>query len=282
MFFGEKEYDRSYFIKKFIVINIKTCCVTFIFKQRMAFKKSIPFVLAFLFGLGLSCNSDEGTIQKPPSGSLNKIMPLGASRVEGDRPEFESYRYELWKLLTEDDWDFDYIGSMTDRAAYPEYRGMKFDPDHEGRGGWTSEDILDNISDWLAATNDPDIVLFSSPGGNDILNGDVSVTEVMENVSRIVEILRNENPKVTIVIELLAPGKTDFMTNEFTAAFDEVRQETLRFADEESTEDSEILTVDMLEAFNDDLLADEVHYNEAGAQFIANRYYDVLQTILKR
>lgn len=248
----------------------------------MTYKKTLLIVLALIPVICFSCNSDEGSAQKPPSDSLNKIMPLGASRVEGDRPEFESYRYELWKLLIDGNWDFDYIGTMTDRSTYPQYEGMPFDPDHEGRGGWTSEDILDNISDWLAVADDPDIVLFSSPGGNDILNGDVSLSEVMENVKQIIEILRNENPNVTIVIELLAPGRTDFMTQEFTEAFEGVRAQTIRLADEESTENSKILTVDMLAQFNDDLLADEVHYNEAGAQFIADRYYDVLKTILKR
>lgn len=209
-------------------------------------------------------------------------MPLGASRVEGDRPEFESYRYELWQLLLADDWDFDYIGTMKDQATYPSYQGLSFDPDHEGRGGWTSEDILDNISDWLAVSDDPDIVLFSSPGGNDILNGDVSVSEVMENVSGIIGILRDENPNVTIVIELLAPGRKDFMTKEFNEAFDSVRAETVLLAVEESTEASKIITVDMLDQFHDDLLADEVHYNTAGAKFIANRYYNVLQLVLRK
>ncbi|MEO0725477.1 MAG: hypothetical protein AAFZ63_13110 [Bacteroidota bacterium] len=34
--------------------------------------------------------------------------------------------------------------------------------------------------------------------------------------------------------------------------------------------------------FTDDFLADEVHYNEAGAAFIAERYYEVLEDILQR
>ena len=35
------------------------------------------------------------------------------------------------------------------------------------------------------------------------------------------------------------------------------------------------------EKFNDSLLADDVHYNEAGAEFIANKYYNVLINILE-
>ena len=33
--------------------------------------------------------------------------------------------------------------------------------------------------------------------------------------------------------------------------------------------------------FNDGLLADNVHYNESGAEFIANRYYNVLANVLE-
>ncbi len=34
--------------------------------------------------------------------------------------------------------------------------------------------------------------------------------------------------------------------------------------------------VDMATGFSDALLADEVHYNQAGAGFVADRYYPVL------
>ena len=37
----------------------------------------------------------------------------------------------------------------------------------------------------------------------------------------------------------------------------------------------------MYTGFNDSLLADDVHYNEDGAKFIAERYFDVLVNILQ-
>ena len=117
-----------------------------------------------------SCEEDDTVTKKPLSNALNKIMPLGASRVEGDRPEFESFRYELWKQLVDGDWDFDYIGTMTDDASYPELPDMPFDPDHEGRGGFTAGDIVAGIHEWLENAGTPDIVLFSSPGGNECID----------------------------------------------------------------------------------------------------------------
>ena len=74
--------------------------------------------------------SDEDTIDIP-----NKIMPLGASRVQGFSPWFESYRYELWKDLIDRDREFDYIGTETETGSYPNYEGLAFDPDHQGHGG---------------------------------------------------------------------------------------------------------------------------------------------------
>jgi lysophospholipase L1-like esterase len=37
----------------------------------------------------------------------------------------------------------------------------------------------------------------------------------------------------------------------------------------------------MATGFTDSLFADPVHYNQAGAEFVANRYYAVLKDILK-
>ena len=243
--------------------------------------------LAKLLGIGLvflTLNAcEEDNVQpKPPSDSINKIMPLGASRVEGARPAFESFRYELWKDLKENDWTFDYIGSRTDDASYPSFEGEDFDADHEGRGGWTSGEILGGISQWLDAVGAPDIVLFSSPGGNDILNGLASIEETVANIHAIIDTLQGRNPEVTIIIEELAPGKSDFMTAEFTADFEAMQQEVQTIADQQTTSSSPVITVDMFTGFTDAMLADEVHYNEAGADFIASRYYSVLVNVLEQ
>lgn len=209
-------------------------------------------------------------------------MALGASRVEGARPEFESFRYELWKQLVAGGWDFDYIGSQTDEASYGDFEGQEFDRDHEGRGGWTSGQILNGLEDWLDAAGTPDIVLFSSPGGNDLLNGEASLVQVYSNINSIIAILQDRNPEVTIIIEELAPGMTSFMTPTFTASFNAVQAEVVNIAAAQTTSTSQVLTVDMFTDFTDALLADDVHYNEAGARFIADRYYAVLVDVMER
>lgn len=225
------------------------------------------------------CDDDNGATPTLPSTSINKILPLGASRVEGARPDYESYRYELWKDLKKNGWTFDFIGTQSDKSSYPAFNSENFDIDHEGRGGWTSDEILEGINGWLSQTGSPDIVLFSSPGGNDILNGQ-NYNQTISNINLIIDDLQANNPKVSIIIEQPAQGRSDFMTTDFTNAFNQMRQDVLTIATDQTTATSQVIAVDMFTGFNDSHLADDVHYNETGAEFIANRYYNVLENIL--
>ena len=225
-------------------------------------------------------NDDSTEIINPVSNSINKIMALGASRVAGDRPEYESFRYELWKDLTENNWTFDYTGTQLDQASYPLVNNLSFDTDHEGRGGWTSGEILNVITNSLSQTGPPDIVLFSTPGGNDALQN-LPYNQMLLNIKAIVVALQNANPEVTIIIEQGAPARSDAMTPELTNYFNQLKQDVLTIATESSTTSSQIIAIDMFTGFTDSLFADEVHYNEAGANFIATRYYNVLVNILE-
>ena len=227
-----------------------------------------------------ACNKDDDSSTNSQSQSINKILALGASRVEGSRPEFESYRYELWKDLKENNWIFDFIGTQTDESSYPTFNNMNFDVDHEGRSGWTSGEILNGLGDWLNQTGSADIVLLSSPGGNDALEG-LPYSQAVSNIKYIIDILQADNPSITIILEQMAPGRSDIMTSELTEFFTQMQQEVLNIAANKTTTTSSVMAVDMFTGFNDNLLADDVHYNEAGAVFIANRYYTILINVLE-
>ena len=60
-----------------------------------------------------------------------------------------------------------------------------------------------------------------------------------------------------------------------------MRNEVLKIAYNKSTLTSQIILVDMYSGFDDSLLADDVHYNEDGAKFISNRYFNILKNLLK-
>lgn len=247
-------------------------------------KKMLPLIaLAILVNFTTACSKDDDTNptvdSNPQSTSLNKIMPLGASRVDGARPEYESYRYDLWKLLIDGGYDFDFIGTETDDASYADFNGMSFDRNHEGRGGITSSGILAEIEIWL---NDlgtlPDIVLFSSPGGNDGID---QYPQTLANINAIIDVFQERNPNVTIYLELPAPALSSEQTTEFLNYYNQALRDIPVIAEQQTTASSKVLTVDMSTGFIDAYLADDVHYNEAGASFIANRYFDALTTVLK-
>lgn len=232
----------------------------------------------------VSCKKEEEPTHNTGGGgnsntSETKVMPLGASRVEGDRPNFESYRYELWKTLLDSGYTFDYVGTQEDMASYQDHSGQSFDHDHEGRGGWTSGQILNGLPGWLDNIGNPDIVLFSSPGGNDALIG-LPYSNVIDNVNDIIDTLQTRNPNITIIIEQLAPGHSSIMTPTLTTYFNDIRNDVVSIASQQTTATSQVLVVDMATGFQDSFLADNVHYNQSGAVFIATRYYEVLKDLL--
>ena len=181
--------------------------------------------------------------------------------------------------MIENNWTFDFIGTQSDEASYPSFNGFDFDIDHEGRGGWTSGQILDGIGDWLTETGPPDIVLFSSPGGNDALE-QLSYSEAVSNINSIIDIIQSSNPYCIIIIEQMAPGHSEIMTTELTNFWNQIQEEVLDIAENKTTINSQVIAIDMFTGFGDNFLADDVHYNEDGAEFIADRYYKTLINLL--
>lgn len=213
--------------------------------------------------------------------SINRILPLGASRTAGNSPKQESYRYDLWKLLIDDGCDFDFIGTMQDNALYPSYKNLNFDVDHEGHSGWNTIGMLDGLKGWLKQTGSPDIVIFESPGGNDFLQGK-PYEQTVDNIRKIVDVLQENNPHVTILIGQNPPVRDNFMTPEISDALTNIRNDIKTIATEKSTPTSKIIAVDDYTGFSNDYFADNIHFNKAGANFIANKFYNELKTILKR
>lgn len=230
-----------------------------------------------LFALSvISCGETEG----PTEPIKNAILPLGASRVEGGRPDHESFRYETWKLLLGGEWDFDFIGSESDDSEYPMFNNQAFDRDHQGWSGYTSGDILEVLETSLEKISPPDLVLFSSPGINDAFE-DLPYPEIIENINSIIDILQSENPNVTILLEQMAPAHSSVMDSALTWYIDQYHVDILTVAANKSTSMSQIIAIDMYSGFNDNMLADNVHYNQSGADFIAERYYIVLKETLE-
>ena len=222
----------------------------------------------------ISCKNNSAEPQ------VNIIMPLGASRVQGSPPAYLSYRYNLWKKLRLNGYNIDFIGGEVDGEIYPLVNEEEFDPHHEGHSGWTSGQLLSDLPNWTARVDTPDIVLFSSPGGNDIIDG-LSYESAIENVVDIVQGLQAFNPEVTVVLEKMAPGHSlVMMIGPLGTNHARLLNDIDSLASSLTTISSEVLVIDMATGFTDNMLADPIHYNQDGATFIADRYYSLLETIL--
>lgn len=207
-----------------------------------------------------------------PNGA--EVLPLGDSRVAGDRPNYESYRYELWKNMLDNGWTFDYVGNQVDNASYDDYLSQSFDRDHEGIGGATSAETLQTVIALLEDVDPnegPDIVLLGI-GGNDYLNGGRDPDEVLDNVEQMIDLFQAANPDVTIFLEQIAPAFSIFMQPTVQETFDTYNAGIVVLATAQTDATSTVIAVDMATDWSDAYMADPVHYNESGAKEVADRY----------
>ena len=196
---------------------------------------------------------------------------------KGDDDGYESYRYELWKKCISNNYTIDFLGMQYDDGNYPDFNGFSFDRDHEGIGGIETEGVLDNIDEVLQQVNDFNVVLLCI-GGNDLLNGIDDPQTAIDNIHLIIDAIQNAHPDVTIFIEKIAPGNNEIMTPEFQLKLDEFNQLIAALAPIQTNANSNVIAVDMYTGFTENLLADDVHYNQEGALFIAERYFNAISS----
>ncbi|MEM6346709.1 MAG: SGNH/GDSL hydrolase family protein [Bacteroidota bacterium] len=238
-----------------------------------------PLFLSLLLLTTFGCE-EELCAPSSPSASAITILPLGDSRVEGGTPEFDSYRYDLWKLLSQNAWETDFIGSRQDEYKYEAVDGKCFDNEHEGTGGAMTRDILETLQS-LNLETEADVVLLGI-GGNDLTDGGLEVAEVIDNMKQIIVALQARNDNLIIFVEQIAPGRSDFMTADLQQTFEQFNQQIPDLTDLQNNTDSKVIIVDMAQGWSDDYMADEVHYNRAGAQVVAERYFQAMQANVVR
>lgn len=238
------------------------------------------YLLVLLF-ISVACDSANPEEPTPPvsEGEIS-ILPLGDSRVEGARPAFESYRYELWKNLVAQNYDIDFVGPEVDNANYPPFMNQTFDNDHAGIGGDQTSNVLERLDEVLSASPEPPEFVLLGIGGNDLLDG-VSIDDAISNINAIIDRLQTNNPNVTILIEQIAPGQSELMATALSTVFAQFNQQIPIVANQQSNSTSSVIVVDMSSDWSDAFLADEVHYNEAGAKEVADRYFTAIESALQ-
>ena len=146
-----------------------------------------------------------------PPPATKRIMPLGDSITLGALSGTESgnggYRAGLWSSLTSGNYPVNFVGSLS-------YGPVGMDPDHEGHGGWRTDEISANIVTWLNMTQ-PDVVLLHI-GTNDIIQGS-STSLVSSRIATLVDQIVANRPNTRILVASVIPVRipNDFgVTNE--------------------------------------------------------------------
>ena len=202
--------------------------------------------------------------------------PADTNDPDMDVESYESYRYELWKMMQEKGYEVDFVGTQVDDGTYDLVNGESFDADHEGIGGLEADQLLGNLNDVLPNIDKPDMVLLCI-GGNDLLGSD-PVQGVIDTIGLILERIHQFDENIVVFIEQIAPGNNELMTDEFQATITEFNEKIAMLASS-WTSSQNVYSVDMYTGFTEDLLADDVHYNEEGAMEIAARYADAINLV---
>jgi len=220
------------------------------------------------------------------------ILCLGDSITQSGS-EYCGYRYPLWEKLVDSGIEFDFIGSMKERVLEdsfgpcPDYKGKKFDPDHEGHWGWRADHMLGirddfpkgsgsgNLGIWLKGYT-PDIVLLHL-GHNDAGMGETP-GQMAEELAQVVLLLQKDNPKVSILLAKVIPSENRLWNSRLAI----LNAEMDGIAKRMNTPSSRVMVVDMEEGFNPlEDTNDGDHPNHTGAEKMARKWFEGILEVLK-
>ena len=200
-----------------------------------------------------------------------RIMPLGDSITRGTNNAW-SYRRDLAGLAAVDQCRVDFVGTQNGADTPLPTTIGDFDRDHEGHGGFRTDQIDGAINGYLAG-NVPDIVLLHL-GTNDI-GQSTSLPAAKESMRSIITKIRAENPNVVIYLAQIinrAPS--------FDAAVQSYNVLMEQLALEEDTSQSPVFLVDQNTGYSNSVhnQSDQLHPNDLGDALMASRWYTPLQT----
>jgi sulfur relay (sulfurtransferase) DsrC/TusE family protein len=205
------------------------------------------------------------------------IVPIGDSITHGGRLADEySWRYPLFKMLTDAGVEFDFVGAyekgLKKQFQWPDVDGKPFDPDHQAAYGIKTAKMRNRIvEDRKKWSHAPDIALIHL-GTNDQKGGNWDET-VVKPLADMIEMLREENPEVIVFL-----GHLNF--KEGAAA--KIRPMVEQLAKDKTTEKSPVHTVHHYEGFNanpqgpDTDTYDWAHPNPKGQEKMARKWFEAM------
>lgn len=130
---------------------------------------------------------------------LLRIMPLGDSITAGlisPAPGYipGGYRTKLWQNLTAAGYSVDFVGASQQNPD----AGNLPDPDHNGYGGWTINQIDANIVNWLNATKPAAVLLHI--GTNDTFGTDAEFKSVGTRLDKLITDITKQSPQTHLIV----------------------------------------------------------------------------------
>lgn len=206
------------------------------------------------------------------SQGLLKILPLGDSITQGNQYTL-SYRHSLWKKLLDSGIEFDLVGGLTENKKgspkFPDYQGVVFDRDHQGHWGYTADEILTLLPNALLKY-DADVVLIHL-GTNDIFKRQ-STDSTIDELEKIVRVLRLDNPAITIFLAEPIP------VNGYPAEIKQLGAAIRDLAPRLHQHRSPVILVNQAAGFSVSKdTYDGIHPNATGEEKLASKWFEAIQ-----
>jgi hypothetical protein len=201
----------------------------------------------------------------PAGPAVHRVMPLGDSITRGSgqtKHEYLGYRGPLQENLDGGARGFRYqfVGSQADLGGL-----------HEGHGGWTVDQILEQIDTWLADA-DPDIVLLHI-GTNNVRHHDAAAG-IAAKLAELIARIHAWDPSVQIFVAKVV-GTRDPALHELTRQYNALIPQVVRDAGDR------VHLVDQ-SSVRGQALYDWAHPNDFGYLKMAYNWYGALNRVVGR
>jgi lysophospholipase L1-like esterase len=212
-------------------------------------------------------------------------MPSGDSITVGAQStETGGYRVPLFQTATKSGKHFTFVGPSG--AGPTTVDGLPFPDAHDGHSGY----VIDTIGSrkGLLPLMEPNLIELTPHivllmiGTNDI-NSQLEVAQAPERLAKLLDVVATKAPSALLVVAKLVPTRTDSLNEQVRTYNDAVGA----LVSERSAAGEHIALVDMYAAFTqnsryqDELLFDGLHPNDAGYAVMAEAWYEAIGGYLR-
>lgn len=178
------------------------------------------------------------------------------------------YRTQLWKHLTDAGYAIEFVGASTQN---PDPNNLP-NPNHNGYGGWTIEQLNAKIDNWMAAEK-PAVVLLHI-GTNDAF-GHPSNDVVTARLNRLISKITKQSPQTHVIVARII-DTTDPNLRAWVKTYNSLIPGIVA----SHAKNGELVTlVDMTSAVSPENYSDPYHPNKAGYDQMGDTWFKAIQSL---